>query len=208
MGFQQRVNRNFTQGFPGEIVRAGPSRGQSVRIAKLTPAVAARYQGNLVARVYGFTGEVPASGQTLAAIAPIVTIGGPVYAGVLIHPKHYALFGNATEGALGASLKLADGAEAEVSTMNIIVAEIFNLKIGAVNVTPEFAVGYVPNNVDVAKETVGIPYGALVVAETAEEITDAGCLLLPGVKIENNIGLAASAVGAPVSGLTIVQLTY
>jgi hypothetical protein len=209
MPFQTVVNRNFTTGFPGEIVRDGPTRAKAIRISALSAALKAnpRFTGNLIGRVYGYTGEVPATGQTLAALAPTVALGGPVYAGLLIHPKHYALQGNSVDGPLGASLAVPDGIEGEVADMVIAIAEVFNISLTAQSITPAYVVGYIPNNVDAAKETTGIPFGALVAAPTAAALTDAGGIVIPGAKILNTISLSASAVGAPVAGLTIVQLT-
>jgi hypothetical protein len=208
MGFQRTVNRNYTTGFPGEIVRDGPLRAKAVRIAALTPTIPARYAaGNLIGRVYGYVGEVPATGTTLAALAPTVVIGGPVYAGVLIHPKHYVLQGNAVDGTLGASLAIQSGSEGEVADMAIIVAEVFNIALSAAAIDPSFVVGYIPNNVDGTVETTGIPYGALVAGATASIVTSRGGVVISGAKILNSISLSGSAVGAPVSGYTIVQLT-
>lgn len=207
MGFQRTVNRNFTTGFPGEIVRDGPLRAKAVRIAALTPTIPARYTGNLIGRVYGYVGEVPATGTTLAALAPTVVIGGPVYAGVLIHPKHYVLQGNSVDGTLGASLAIQSGSEGEVADMAIIVAEVFNIGLAAATIDPSFAVGYIPNTVDAGTETTGIPYGALVAGSSASVVTSRGGVVINGAKILNTISLSGSAVGAPVSGYTIVQLT-
>lgn len=207
MSFQRTVNRNFTTGFPGEIVRDGPNRTKAVRIAALTPSVAARYVGNLIGRVYGYLGEVPATGTTLAALAPTVVIGGPVYAGVLIHPKHYVLQGNAVDGTLGASLAIQSGSEGEVSDMSIIVAEVFNPTTATAAIDPSFVLGYVPNNVNPATETIGLPYGAIIAGANAAAITGVGGIVISGAKVLNSISLSASAVGAPVSGYTIIQLT-
>lgn len=207
MSFQRTVNRNFTTGFPGEIVRDGPNRTKAVRIAALAPSVPARYVGNLIGRVYGYVGEVPATGTTLAALAPTVVIGGPVYAGVLIHPKHYVLQGNSVDGTLGASLAIQSGSEGEVSDMSIIVAEVFNPTLASAAITPAFAVGYIPNNVDPSVETIGLPYGAIITGANAAAITGIGGVVINGAKVLNSINLSASAVGTAVSGYTIIQLT-
>lgn len=209
MAFQKTVNRNFTTGFPGEIVRDGPLRAKAVRISALSALLKAnpRFTGNVIGRVYGYTGEVPATGQTLAALAPTVALGGPVYAGLLIHPKHYALMGNAVDGALGASLAVPDGIEGECADMVIAIAEVFNIGLAAATIDPSFVLGYIPTTVDDTVETTGIPFGALVAAASVSALTARGGVQIPGAKILNTISLAGSAVGAPVAGLTIVQLT-
>lgn len=209
MAFQKTVNRNFTTGFPGEIVRDGPTRAKAVRISALSAGLKAnaRFNGNIIGRVYGYTGEVPATGQTLAALVPTVALGGPVYAGLLINPKHYALQGNAVDGPLGASLAVPDGIEGEVADMVIAVAQVFNIALTAATIDPSFALGYIPNTVVDATETTGIPFGALVAAATPTALTALGAVVIQGAKILNTISLAGSAPGAPVAGLTIVQLT-
>lgn len=209
MAFQKTVNRNFTTGFPGEIVRDGPTRAKAVRISALSALLKsnARYHGNVVGRVYGYTGEVPSTGTTLAALAPTVAIGGAVYAGLLINPKHYALQGNSVDGPLGASLAVPDGIEGEVADMSIVIAEVFNIALTSATIDQSFAVGYIPNSVVDATETTGIPFGALVAAATPAALVALGGIVITGAKILNTITLAGSAPGAPVAGLTIVQLT-
>jgi hypothetical protein len=104
-------------------------------------------------------------------------------------------------------LAIQSGSEGEVADMAIIVAEVFNIALSAAAIDPSFVVGYIPNNVDAGTETTGIPYGALVAGATASIVTSRGGVVISGAKILNSISLSGSAVGAPVSGYTIVQLT-
>lgn len=203
MSFQKVVNRNFTTGFPGEIVRDGPTRAKVVRLT--AAAAVARNEGNIVGRVYGYTGEVPPTGSTLAALVQTAAVGGAVYAGVLIHPKHYALQGTIQGGTLAPSLALPNGAEAEVADMAIIVAEVFNPTTDALSVNSESVLGYVTNAILDANDAIGLPFGAIVAFAPGTELPT-GFAKVPGI-VSNPVGITASAAGAPVSALTIIQLT-
>lgn len=206
MSFQRTVNRNFTTGFPGEIVRDGPTRAKVVRITASSKATDPRFQGNLVGRVYGYTGEVPPTGSTLAALVQTVEIGGTAYAGVLIHPKHYVLQGTVQGGTLAPSLAINDGAEAEVADMAIIIAEVFNATTAAVSFASGDQLAYATVATTGAQDAIGLPFGAITSFPAGAAIP-AGFTVVPG-SIQNPIGLAASAAGAAVSGLTIIQLTH
>lgn len=208
MSFQKVVNRNFTTGFVGDIVRDGPLRAVTCRFAPLTGGAlsSARNDGNVIGRVFGFVGEVPVSGQTLAALVPTVALGAVPYAGVLIHSKHYALQGNSVDGTLGASMTLPNGSEGEIADMAIPVAQIYNHTTGALAIQAGWALGYVPNTVDVADEPLGLPFGALVAFNPVSP-PPIWLEQIPGAKVKNAITLSASAVGALVAGTTIIQLT-
>lgn len=206
MTFQRTVNRNFTTGFPGEIVRDGPTRAKVVRLVASSQATSPRYQGNLVGRVYGYTGEVPATGTTLAALVQTVEIGGAAYAGVLIHPKHYVLQGTVQGGTLAPSIALNDGTEAEVADMAILIAEVFNPTEAAAQFNSGDLLAYVTTATTNVQDPIGLPLGAIVSFPAGTAIP-AGFAALPGT-IQNPVGLAASAPSAPVSTLTIIQLTH
>lgn len=208
MSFQSRVNRNFTTGFPGEIVRDGPTRAKAVRFApQATQQLIddARNDGNIVGRAYGFSGEVPQGSATLAMLVPEVVLGGEKYAGVLIHPKHYVLHGNAANGALGASYELPEGSEGELATMAIIVGQIMNYTAAQQVIPAGWSVGYV-NTTAVSADTLGLPFGALVALDP-NAAPAAGITPIRGSVIENPITIPASALGAVVAGLTIITLT-
>jgi len=209
MPFQTVVRRNFTTGFPGDIVRDGPTRAVTARISALTPTKDSdpRNQGNRVSRVFGYTGEIPVSGTTLAAMVPTVEIGGAAFAGLLMHPKHHVLSGSPTGGTLAPSLNLPYGVEAEFFNMLTGgVVEILNNTAATVTINPGDSLAYVANTIVSASEPLGLPYGAIVPFPAGSTLP-AGFLPIPSAIVLNSITLAASAVGAIVAGLTIVQLT-
>lgn len=211
MSFQSVVNRNFTTGFPGEIVRDGPTRGKVVRFAPqaTTPLqTSARNDGNIIARAFGYSGEVsqgPGS-TTLAMLTPEVVLGGANYAGVLLHPKHYVLSGTALGGSLAPSLALAYGSEGEVFTMAIPVVQLINPTTGVQNIAAGWALAYVPTTMSDVNDPQLLPFGALIAYDPAGAVPT-GFVAIPGSRVENPISLIASAPGALVAGLTIVSLT-
>lgn len=204
MGFQTVVNRNYTTGFAGEIVRDGPLRAIPARIVPptVTPSDG-RSILNTFSRAFGYSGEVPVTGTTLAALMQNVEVGGDTFAGILIHPKHHVLNGSPTGGSLAPYYSLPNYTEAEFASMAIIVAEIFNQTTASVSVAAGDNLAYISNTASSADTTL-LPLGALVSYKTS---VPAGCTAIPNAKVKNAVTIAASAVGTPVSTLTIVSLT-
>lgn len=203
MPFQTTVNRNYTTGFAGEIVREGPTRAIAARINPVSnPPVDARSYANSFSRAFGYVGEVPVTGQTLAALVHTVELGGEVFAGVLIHPKHHVLQGSAQGGTLAPVYSLPNYTEAEFASMAIIVAEIFNPTKAALAVTPSDTLAYMSQST-AGGDTLLIPLGGLMAFGGA--VT--GAIEIPNARVLNSVNIAASADGAPVSALTIISLT-
>lgn len=205
MSFQTTVNRQFTTGFPGEIIKDGPLRAAAGRIVS-----ADANNPNRIGRVFGYSadGGVVGSGasQTYAAECPNVVIGGTTYFGVLGHPKHYALRGSVGD-TLGASYDLPQGAEGEFFTMATgLVVEIANETTGTKNVVYGSSLAYVPAGISGANNPNGLPIGAIVAVAPGGSVPT-GMLAIPGSKVLNPISIAASAPGAVVAGVTTVSLT-
>src|SRR6202035_2212836 len=117
MTFQTIVNRNYTTGFPGEIVRDGPHRGKVARIASATLGADPGLSTNRISRAFGYTSDIGALGTTYAAMDAQVSVGGPLFYGILGNPKRYALQGTTVGGSLAPSLDLPMGFEAEFYDM-------------------------------------------------------------------------------------------
>jgi hypothetical protein len=207
MPFQQTVQRQYTTGFVGDIVRDGPKRAKPGRIASATVGTDPGASTNRIGRAFGFTADLPAQGNTRAAMANSVSVGGPVFFGLLGHPKHYALAGTTVGGSLAPTIDLPLGANAEFFDMVTgLVVELVNETTGAKTVNFGDQIAYVPNNISTGNNPLALPYGSLVaVAPGAAAPT--GMILIPNARVQNPITMSASAVGAIVSGVTIGQLT-
>ena len=210
--FQQSIQRNYTTGFPGDIVRDGPMRGKVARIESATVGTDPGASTNRITRAFGWSGEagvvganVP-GGSTYAAEAPRVIVGGPLFFGILGHTKHYALSGTA-DGSLTAALELPVGSEGEFFDMVTgMVVELFN-ETGA---TKAIAFGdrlaYVSSAITEAQNLLELPYGALISLPSGAAVP-AGFVLIPNARVMTVQSLTASAEGALVVGNAIVQLT-
>jgi hypothetical protein len=208
MTFQRVVNRNFTVGFPGEIVREGPTRGTTGRFDASTNPSSPRNGGNRVGRVFGYKGELPVSGSTQAALVPTFEVGGAVgaYAGIFAHPKHHVLQGTVSGGPLAPSLVVPDGTEGEVLNMVTgLVVEIFNHTKATLNIKAGDTLAYVTTATTDVQDDLILPYGAIIAVPRGAAVP-AGFQAISGTVL-NPISLAASAVGAVVAGLTIIQTT-
>jgi hypothetical protein len=196
--FQQTVNRNYTSGFAGEVAHDGPLRAKPGRIASDGP--------NTISRAFGFSDDQPATGTTLAAFAPEVIVGGKNFYGVLVHPKHYALFGTAQGGPLAASYDLPKGTNAEFADMAILHAELFNAGTATSAITFGWSVAYVPSDISAADNPNKLPIGALVAFDPAGA-APAGLVVIPNARVINSLQLAGSSPTSQISGVTKIQLT-
>lgn len=108
MGFQSTVDADITSGVIGEIAFDGPTRALSAVLDSGAGAA-----NNVVGRV--FTWQDRAAGTVKA--------GGAAadFAGILVHPKSYALLGTAAGGTLATSLTVADGVPVEL----LFMGEVF-----------------------------------------------------------------------------------
>lgn len=121
MTLQKTVNRQYTQGFVGEISQDGPSRAKPARI------VANGTTANRIGRAFTYDSELGATGTTIPYIEFNVKPGGTTgFVGILAIPKHYTLYGNVTDGPLGPSIDLPAGAEGEFMDMGILNLAISN----------------------------------------------------------------------------------
>jgi hypothetical protein len=203
--FQTKVYRNYTTGFPGEIVRDGPTRAKPARIDSATTGVDPGFSTNRISRAFGYSADNSVSGQTMGALSQTVIVGGPKFFGVLIHPKHYVLNGG-PGGSLSPSLDLPQGYEGEFCDMGIIVAELFNESAASKTTNYGDGVAYVPSNVTVGNNAQALPFGALF-SVPAGAAAPTGMVLIPNARVVNVETLAASAAGALISAYTIIQLT-
>jgi hypothetical protein len=207
--FQKTVNRQFTTGFPGELIEDGPKRARTARIMPLSPA-AATQGDNTISRAFGFGGDAGdvglATSITQAARVSEVVVGGAEFFGILGHPKHHALFGSAGDS-LAASYNLPDGAEGEFFDMATgLVVELFNFTAAPVDVGFGWQLAYVTNAATALENANDVPAGGLI-ALAPGAAAPAGTKIIPNARVVNTISLVASAPDAPVAGVTIVQLT-
>ncbi|HCF0934264.1 TPA: hypothetical protein NH725_004760 [Pseudomonas aeruginosa] len=209
--FQKQVYRQYTPGFPGDLIEDGPKRarpGRIMALASVTPAATATGP-NRISRAFGYAGDVGSLGEgqpkTVAARASEVVVGGATFFGILGHPKHYALYGSAGDS-LAPSYDLPDGSEGEFFDMATgLVVEIFNGAATALDLSYGDPVAYVPNNLPTADNALGLPAGALVGFKAGSMPT--GLVQITNARIVNAISLPAQSAGNLVAGVTIVQLT-
>jgi hypothetical protein len=212
--FQTMVNRNYTTGFPGEIVRDGPHRGKVARIASATLGVDPGASTNRISRAFGYSGEMSALGEvgtpmysTYPAMEAQVEVGAPTFFSILGNPKRYALLGTVSGGPLAASLDLPMGYEGEFFDMATgFIAELFNETTGAKTTNWGDQVAFVPTTITALQNPEALPYGALI-SVPAGGAAPAGMILIPNARVINAQSLTASALGALVSGYTLIQLT-
>lgn len=206
-GLQTQVNRAYTTGFAGQIVRGGPMRGKVARIASATLGTDPGASTNRLSRAFGYNTDLSIpGGTTVAADDETVIVGGAEFYGILGNKDRYALYGS-SGNSLAASVDLPQGAEGEFYDMCTgLVVELFNETTGAQTVNYGDQLCYVPSNVSTANNPQALPYGALF-SIAAGAAVPTGMVLIPNARIMTPRSLAASAVGALVSQLAIVQLT-
>lgn len=202
---QTTVQRAYTTGFAGQVVRTGPVRAKPARILSATLG-GDGYSTNRMSRVFGYNSDISVpGGSTVAADADSVVVGGTNFYGVLGNPQHHVLYGS-SGNSLAPSMDLPQGAEGEFFDMVPgIVAEVFNPGGGVQAVAPGDILAYVPVGISGANNPDSIPLGGLVwVAKGGAAPT--GMLLVPNAKIITVGSIAASGVGSPASTLVIVQM--
>lgn len=212
--FQTQVNRNYTTGFPGEIVRDGPHRGKVARIYSATVGVDPGVSTNRISRAFGYTGDMGPLGEvgnSMYSVYPVdesqVEVGAPVFFGILGNPKRYALLGTVNGGPLAPSLDLPMGYEGEFYDMTTgMIAELFNESTGAKTTNFGDQLAFVPNNITALNNPNALPYGALL-SVPAGAAVPTGMIIIPNARVINTTTLTASEPGALVSGYTLIQLT-
>lgn len=138
MAFQKTVNRQYTQGWIGEILNDGPIRAKPARIADGGAGTI-----NRIGRAFDIAGDVPPGKPSGSGISPVdsktvsfieqtVKVGGAGFFGILGIPKHYALYGTSTPvsgeqpGPLAPSIDLPDDVEGEFLDMAIMCVALAN----------------------------------------------------------------------------------
>jgi hypothetical protein len=209
---QQNVNRNYTTGFPGAIVRGGPHRAKSARITSATLGTDPGASTNRVSRAFGWTGEQGEVGGTtpttgvVPAEVPEVIVGGAVFFGILGARLHYALHGDAAS-ALDPSLDLPQYSEGEFFDMVTgLVVQLFNETTAVKAMAYGDGVAFVPSSISTGNNPLALPYGALV-SVPAGSAAPTGMILIPNARIMTPQSLTASAAGTLVLANGIVQLT-
>jgi hypothetical protein len=212
MSLQLTVDRNYTAGFAGSILRAGPHRAKVARITSATVGTDPGVSTNRISRAFGWTGEQGELGGTtpqtgvIPAEVPEVQVGGPVFFGILGNPKHYALYGDAN-GALDPTIDLPQYTEGEFFDMATgLVVQLFNETTATKNMAYGDGLAFVPDNITTENNPLALPYGALV-SVPAGSNAPTGFVLIPNARIQTVQSLAASAVGTLVLANGIVQLT-
>lgn len=205
MSLQTTVQRAYTTGFAGQQVADGPRRAKPARISSATLGTDPAASTNRMSRAFGYSGEVPATGSTLAAREALVAVGGPVFFGILFHPQHHTLYG-VNGNALGSSMDLPIGSEAEFTDMIPgLVVELFNETTANKAMAFGDQVAFCPSSISTANNAQAVPYGGLI-SVPAGSAAPTGFLLIPNAKIINAASIGASSAGAAVSALSIIQL--
>jgi hypothetical protein len=119
MAFQSEVHFGFITGFEGEVIRSGPTRVQSFRLSA-QPVIP-----NKIGLAYtyfssGSSSDRPPGGQSDKYSA---TVGGTgAFAGILVNPNNYALYGTTDGGGpLAPSYVLPPYSMAQLLSMGFVV---------------------------------------------------------------------------------------
>jgi hypothetical protein len=197
--FQKVVNRSYTEGFPGQMTFGGPYRAKPGRISSAS--------GNTIGLVFGVSGEVPNGGSTQAVMELRAAVGGTTFLGILGHPQHYALNGTVSGGPLAPSIDLPQWSEGEFFDMvtGMCVA-IYNETTSTKAVAYGDSLAYCTTATTALQNPQSVPVGGIISVPAGGSVP-AGFQAIPNSKVRNPISLAASAAGAPVAGLTNIQLT-
>lgn len=220
MTFQKVVRRQYTAGFVGEIVRDGTLRAFPGRIA--SPTTQADGSTNRIGRVFGYNGESGAPDDATvnsditiggneypvgrAADVPTVVVGGTNFFGILGIPKHYALQGTNTDGALSPTYDLPFGTEGEFIDMTAgMVVEILNPSItDAQTVTYGDLLAFVPVGISATDNPNGLPLGSII---SYKGSLPAGFQAIPNAFVTTSLSLPASTAKALTGTPVVIQMT-
>lgn len=119
MAFQSLVRLVQTVGIIGEIIFEGPLRAVTAYVKS----------GGTVPNTVGkaFTWDATVDGEVGAG-----AIGAGAFAGILIHPKHYALYGTVAGGSLAPTLDLPENTQAEFCNMGTIIVSLLTVDTGKI----------------------------------------------------------------------------
>ncbi len=165
MPFQNTVRAEMILGVPGELFTSGPTRVAPWSLLSDKP--------NVIGYAYTFVSK---------GVAQVGGIGP--FAGILIHPKHYASCGTA-EGILAPTLTLPNNSIGELLTMGEII----------VNLIPPAEVGYV-----VIYDTTTGALSAIAADKEAPE----GSAKLPNTVVS---GYAPTSYKPAAPELSVIKLT-
>uniref|UniRef100_A0AAU7VHQ3 Virion structural protein n=1 Tax=Serratia phage Spe5P4 TaxID=3159438 RepID=A0AAU7VHQ3_9CAUD len=217
--FQKTVGRNFTTGFPGDIVRDGPKRAKPGRIvAPVGEPTATVEPGGVITRAFGYAGDLGTLGGSNAAMTTraldgyTVSVGGANFFGILGHPKHYVLSGTQDGGTLAPSMSLPLGSEGEFFDMVTgLVVQLFNAATAPQSVSFGYGIAYVRADADATKlatlNPAGVPAGGLVAFAQGTTLDAEVFTTIPNARVMEAHEIIASTAGTPASVYAIVQLT-
>ncbi|WVR18066.1 virion structural protein [Burkholderia phage Bm1] len=191
MSFQQAVGYQFNRGLPGEIINDGPTRVAPF-IAKLVAAGSLLRVGRAFTYVSGYT--APATGA-MADVQKATVGGAGAFAGILVRPKEYALYGTQAGGPLAPSYDVLPESGINLMDMGIIVVEVDNITAAGITDGYGAGAGYVSASGDATQ------LGMIVPADLAPP---AGVTITP---IPNSRFKVLDPIAANSSGLAILQLT-
>lgn len=179
MAFQQTVRYQLAAGLPGEIANDGPLRAETFRLISNEDVPAAPIA---FGRAFGYADPALVGNPDGLANVNVAIPGGDNFAGILIHPKEHASYGN-TDGPLSAVYSLPDGSWGGLCRMGILYATVTAANAAAG--VPGAALGYTTE-------------GAIVAFVGA---TPAATTLIPGARLLTALG------AAPTGGLAKIELT-
>ncbi len=108
MAFQSTVNYTEALGVAGEFAFDGPQRATPYKLLSASAA-------------YNIVG---ATAYTVSSEGVAAAGGTGVFAGILVHPKHYASYGTAASGALAATMTLPNYVTAELLRMGEMIVTL------------------------------------------------------------------------------------
>ena len=111
MAFQSIVRLIQAIGIIGEIIFGGPHRVRPLNVNS----------GGATPNTVGKAFTYDAANDDECGPG---TVGGGAFAGILIHPKHYALNGTVAGGSLAPTLDLPDNTNAELMSMGTIIVDL------------------------------------------------------------------------------------
>lgn len=225
--FQKTVQRQFTKGFVGEVVRDGVLRAKPGRIESATlsngfglvygfQAASSTYAQqtgspglpeadkvvNTTRAASGTTPAVQASG--LAGEVFAVVVGGAPFFGILAHPKHNALSGT-PNGSLDPTYTLPIHTEAEfVDCCSGLVIPLYATETA--NQSAKYGDRLMYATADYAAAS--IPKGGITLyAEKSAGVIADGFAELPGAFIIDPVSVAKGSSTVASFAATVIQIT-
>lgn len=219
--FQKSVQRQFTKGFVGEVVRDGVLRAKPGRIESAT-------LDNAFGRVYGFKAETSTYAQQtgtpglpeaknvvngvatagrpaatgLAGEVAAVVVGGAPFFGILSHPKHNALYGT-PNGSLEPTYTLPIHTEGEfIDCCSGLVIPLFALESADVAAKYGDKLMYAT----AAYAAASIPVGGIALLPS-NGTAPSGFAVLPGAFIIDPVSVAKGDSSNASFAATVIQIT-